>query len=46
MAEPLPNTRTPDTMTPEEIVAKVADALEQFDPIDIQPSDTYLTRIR
>ena len=25
---------TPDTMTPEEIVAKFADALKKFEPID------------
>ena len=31
---------------PEEIVMKLADALEQFELIDGQPSDTYLTRIR
>ena len=33
-------------MTPEEIVAKFADVLEQFKPIDGQLSDTDLTRIR
>ena len=33
-------------MTPEEIVGKFADALEKFYPIDGQPSDTDLTRIR
>ena len=33
-------------MTPEEIVAKFSDALEKFDPINGQPSETYLTRIR
>ena len=33
-------------MTPEEIVAKFADALEQFEPIDGQPYDTDLMRIR
>ena len=33
-------------MTPKEIMAKFADALEQFEPIDGQPSDTDLTRIR
>ena len=33
-------------MTPEEIVAKFADALEQFDPIDGQTYNTDLTRIR
>ena len=34
-----------DTMTPEDIVAKFADALKKFEPIDGQPSETYLTRI-
>ena len=33
-------------MTPEEIVKKFSDALEQLEPIDGQPSDTDLTRIR
>ena len=33
-------------MAPEEIVAKIADALEQFKPIDGQPPDTGITRIR
>ena len=32
-------------MMPEEIVVKLADALEQFEPIDGEPSDTDLTRI-
>ena len=45
-AEPLPKPHTPYTMTPEETVAKFADALEQFKPIYGQPSDTDLTRIR
>ena len=45
-AEPLLKPRTPDTMTPKEIVAKFANALEQFKPIDDQPSDTEITRIR
>ena len=46
-AEPLPKKpRTPETMTPEEIVAKFADVLEKFEQIDVQPSDTDLTRIR
>ena len=40
--KPLPE----DTMTPEEIVAKFADALKHFEPIDGQPSDTVLNRIR
>ena len=33
-------------MTPEEIVAKFADALKQFDPIYRKPYDTDLTQIR
>ena len=33
-------------MTPEEIVAKFAHPLDQFEPIFIQPSDSDLTRIR
>ena len=33
-------------MTPEEIVAKLAHALNNFEPIDGQPSDTDLTRLR
>ena len=33
-------------MTSEDIVAKFADALEQFQLIDGQPSDTDLTQIR
>ena len=33
-------------MTPEEIVAKFANELEKFEPIDRKPSDTDLTRIR
>ena len=33
-------------MTPEEIVAKFAHALDNFDPITGQPSDTDLTRLR
>ena len=37
---------TPDTMTPKEIVANFANALKQFKPIDDQPSDTEITRIR
>ena len=41
-AEPLPKPRTTGTMTPEEIVAKFADALEQFESIDSQSSDTNL----
>ena len=44
-SEPLLKPRTPDTMTPKEIVVKFADAIEQFEPIDGQPSDTDLTRI-
>ena len=32
-------------MTPEEIVAKFALSLDNFEPIDRQPSDTNLTRI-
>ena len=32
-------------MTPEEIVAKFAHALDNFEPIDRQPSDTDLTRL-
>ena len=34
------------SMTPEEIVAKFAHALDNFEPIDRQPSDTDLTRLR
>ena len=45
-SKPLPNPRNPDTMTPKEIVAKFVDALEKFEPIDGQLSDTNLTRIR
>ena len=33
-------------MTPEEIVAKFAHALDNFEPITGQPSDTDLTRLR
>ena len=33
-------------MTPEDIVAKFAHSLDKFDPIDGQPSDTNLTRLR
>ena len=33
-------------MTTEEIVSKFANALKKFDPIDRQPSDTDLMRIR
>ena len=33
-------------MTPEEIVAKFANSLEQFEPMDRQPSNTDLTRIQ
>ena len=33
-------------MTPEEIVAKFATALDNFEPIAKQPSDTELTRLR
>ena len=33
-------------MTPEEIVAKFAHSLDKFDPIDGQPSDNDLTRLR
>ena len=32
-------------MTPEEIVAKFAQTLDKFEPIDGQPSDTNLTRL-
>ena len=32
-------------MTPEEIVAKFATAIDHFEPITEQPSDTDLTRI-
>ena len=46
MAKPLPKPRTPDSMTPKEIVAKFADALKQFKPIDGQPSDTNLMQIQ
>ena len=33
-------------MTPKDIVVKFANALEQFEPIDSQKSDTDLTRIQ
>ena len=33
-------------MTPEEIVAKFAHSLDNFEPIDRQPSDTNLTRLQ
>ena len=33
-------------MTPEDIVAKFAHALDKFEPITGQPSDTDLTRLR
>ena len=33
-------------MTPEEIVAKFVHALDNFEPIDRQLSDTDLTRLR
>ena len=33
-------------MTPEEIVVKLSDTIQKLDPIDGQPSDTNLTRIR
>ena len=33
-------------MTPKEIMAKFANLLEQFEPIDRKPSDTDLTQIR
>ena len=33
-------------MTPEEIVAKLANSVEHFEPIDRQPSDTDFTGIR
>ena len=33
-------------MTPEEIVAKFSHALDNFEPIDGQPSNTDLTRLR
>ena len=33
-------------MTPEEIVAKFAHALDNFEPINGQPSNTDLTRLR
>ena len=45
-SKPPPKPLPLDTMTPEEIVAKFADVLEQFKPIDGQLSDTDLTRIR
>ena len=44
--EPLPKPHTPDTMTPKEIVAKLSDTIKKFELIDVQPSDTELTRIR
>ena len=37
---------TSDTMMPKEIVLKFANALKQFEPIYIQPSETNLTEIR
>ena len=40
------NMSSPNTMMPEEIVAKFANSLEQFEPINRQPSNTDLTRIR
>ena len=40
------NMSSPNTMMPEEIVAKFANSLEQFEPINRQPSNTNLTRIR
>ena len=45
-AEPLLKPRTLDTMTPKDIVAKFADALEQFKTIEVQPSDIDLMRIQ
>ena len=45
-SETLPESHTPDTIMPEDIVMKLANVLEQFEPIDGQPSDTDLTRIR
>ena len=44
--KPLLKPRTPDTMAPEDIVAKFADALEKFYLIDGQSYNTDLTRIR
>ena len=46
IAEPLPKPRTLDTMTPKDIVAKFANALEQFEPIDRNMSNTDLMRIQ
>ena len=45
-AEPLPKPCTPDTMTPEYIVAKFTDALKQFELIYGQPSGINITRIQ
>ena len=45
-AKPLLKPYTPDTMTSKDTVAKFANALEQFELIDGQPSDTKLTQIR
>ena len=45
-AEPLLKPITTDTMTPKDIVAKCADAIKQFKPIDGQPSDTARTKIQ
>ena len=46
-AEPLlKKTHNPDTMTPENTVAKFADVLDKFKPIGGQPSDTDLRRIQ
>ena len=45
-AEPLLKPHTLYTMMLEEIVAKCADAIGKFEPIDGQPSETDLTRIQ
>ena len=39
-------TTSPNTMKPKEIVSKFANFLKQFEPINRQPSDTYLIQIR
>ena len=39
-------TTSPNAMKPKEIVSKFANLLKKFEPINRQPSDTYLMRIR
>ena len=45
-SEPPPKPRTPDTMMLEEIMGKFVNALEQLEPIYVQPSYRDLTLIR